>query len=127
MGASGSGKTTLLNMISTVGYILDGTIKIDGTDIIQMKPDSLADFRAQKLEFIFQDFNLLENLSLYENIAILWSLQGVAFRKIKFQVHHVANILAITSILNKYHAEISGGKNRELLQLELRFMILLLF
>lgn len=112
MGASGSGKTTLLNMISTIDQVSGGTIKIDGTDITQMKSDDLADFRSQKLGFIFQDFNLLENLSIYENISLPLSLQGVKSKQIKKQVEHVANILNITSILHKYPSEVSGGQKQ---------------
>lgn len=82
MGPSGSGKTTLLNVISTLDNATDGKVEIAGTDITKMKQGALSDFRSKKLGFIFQDFNLLENLSIYENIALPLSLQGVPSRKL---------------------------------------------
>ena len=82
MGPSGSGKTTLLNVISTLDKATGGVVEIAGTDITKMKQGELSDFRSQKLGFIFQDFNLLENLSIYENIALPLSLQGVPSRNI---------------------------------------------
>ncbi len=81
MGPSGSGKTTLLNVISTLDAATGGIIEIAGIDITKMKQGELSDFRSQKLGFIFQDFNLLENLSIYENIALPLSLQGIASKK----------------------------------------------
>lgn len=81
MGPSGSGKTTLLNVLSTLDRPTNGEISIAGRDITQMKNDELADFRANSLGFIFQDFNLLENLTLYENIALPLSLQDVKAKK----------------------------------------------
>ncbi|QEL82490.1 ABC transporter ATP-binding protein (plasmid) [Bacillus sp. JAS24-2] len=112
MGPSGSGKTTLLNAISTLDKATDGVIEIAGTDITKMKQDELSDFRSQKLGFIFQDFNLLENLSVYENIALPLSLQGVPSRNIKPKVEKVAEMLDISSILPKYPAEVSGGQKQ---------------
>ncbi|MCR6856467.1 ABC transporter ATP-binding protein [Paenibacillus jamilae] len=112
MGPSGSGKTTLLNVISTLDKATDGVIEIAGTDITKMKQDELSDFRSQKLGFIFQDFNLLENLSVYENIALPLSLQGVPSRNIKPKVEKVAEMLDISSILPKYPAEVSGGQKQ---------------
>lgn len=110
MGPSGSGKTTLLNVISTLDKATNGKVQIAGTDITKMKQDELSDFRSQKLGFIFQDFNLLENLTIYENIALPLSLQGVPSRKIGSKVEKVANMLGITEILAKYPAEVSGGQ-----------------
>ncbi|MGN4586328.1 ABC transporter ATP-binding protein [Bacillus paranthracis] len=112
MGPSGSGKTTLLNVISTLDKATGGVIEIAGTDITKMKQDELSDFRSQKLGFIFQDFNLLENLSVYENIALPLSLQGAPSRNIKPKVEKVAEILDISSILPKYPAEVSGGQKQ---------------
>ena len=82
MGPSGSGKTTLLNVISTLDAATGGIIEIAGIDITKMKQGELSDFRSQKLGFIFQDFNLLENLSIYENIALPLSLQGIASKRL---------------------------------------------
>ncbi|API91930.1 MULTISPECIES: ABC transporter ATP-binding protein [Virgibacillus] len=112
MGPSGAGKTTLLNVISTLDQATDGSVKIAGTDITKMKQNQLADFRSQQLGFIFQDFNLLENLTVYENIALPLSLQGVAVKQIKPSVLKVAENLGIQDILPKYPVTISGGQKQ---------------
>ncbi|WP_042221279.1 ABC transporter ATP-binding protein [Oceanobacillus manasiensis] len=112
MGPSGAGKTTLLNVISTLDTATNGSVKIAGTDITTMKQGQLADFRSSQLGFIFQDFNLLENLTVYENIALPLSLQGVSVRKIKPAVESVVAKLGIESILNKYPVTISGGQKQ---------------
>lgn len=113
MGPSGSGKTTLLNVISTLDGISNGKIQIDGTDITTMNQNQLADFRAQKLGFIFQDFNLLESMTVYENIALPLSLQNVSTKEISPKVHAVAKTLDIEPILQKYPAQLSGGKSND--------------
>ncbi|TSB47614.1 ABC transporter ATP-binding protein [Alkalicoccobacillus porphyridii] len=112
MGPSGSGKTTLLNVISTLDSITDGQIQIDGTNITAMKANQLADFRAQKLGFIFQDFNLLESMTVYENIALPLSLQNVPSKNIEPKVQEIAKTLDIAEILEKYPAQISGGQKQ---------------
>ncbi|WP_242015974.1 ABC transporter ATP-binding protein, partial [Bacillus sp. EE-W1] len=112
MGPSGSGKTTLLNVISTLDKATGGVVEIAGTDITKMKQGELSDFRSQKLGFIFQDFNLLENLSIYENIALPLSLQGVPSRNIGQKVEKVADMLGISAILQKYPSEVSGGQKQ---------------
>src|SRR5699024_2001952 len=112
MGPSGAGKTTLLNVISTLDDASEGTIEIAGTNITSMKQNQLADFRSEQLGFIFQDFNLLENLTVYENIALPLSLQGVSSKKIKPNVEKVAQRLGIESILKKYPVTISGGQKQ---------------
>ena len=112
MGPSGSGKTTLLIVISTLDAATGGIIEIAGIDITKMKQGELSDFRSQKLGFIFQDFNLLENLSIYENIALPLSLQGIASKKIGPKVEKVAGMLGITEILRKYPSEVSGGQKQ---------------
>lgn len=112
MGPSGSGKTTLLNVISTLDKATDGTVKIANKGITKIKQNELSDFRVQKLGFIFQDFNLLENLSIYENIALPHSLQGISSRKIGLKVEKVTEIFCIATILNKYPSEISGGQKQ---------------
>ncbi|MGH0600266.1 ABC transporter ATP-binding protein [Bacillus mycoides] len=112
MGPSGSGKTTLLNVISTLDAATDGIVEIDGIDITKMKQGELSDFRSQKLGFIFQDFNLLENLSVYENIALPLSLQGVPSKQIGPKVKRVAEMLGISEILSKYPSEVSGGQKQ---------------
>ncbi len=86
MGASGSGKTTLLNMLSTLDKPTSGHIYINEQDITQLKKNQMADFRGREIGFIFQDFNLLENLSCRENIALPLSLQNVSSKEIKPKV-----------------------------------------
>lgn len=112
MGPSGSGKTTLLNVISTLDHATDGLVEIAGTNITKMRQSELADFRSKKLGFIFQDFNLLENLSIYENIALPLSLQGVSSNKIGTKVEKVTKMLRISDILSKYPSEVSGGQKQ---------------
>jgi len=112
MGASGSGKTTLLNVISTLDNPTEGTISIAGTDITQMKARELSDFRAQRLGFIFQDFNLLDNLTVYENIALPLSLQDVPAGEIRIKVRQVMDNLGITALAEQYPAMISGGQRQ---------------
>lgn len=112
MGPSGSGKTTLLNIISTLDRPSEGVIEIAGTDITKMNQNQLADFRSQRLGFIFQDFNLLENLTIYENIALPLSLQGIPSTQIREQVKRVAKTLAIEELLTKYPVQVSGGQKQ---------------
>ncbi|MGO4546105.1 ABC transporter ATP-binding protein [Paenibacillus sp. 2TAB23] len=112
MGASGSGKTTLLNVISTLDNPTEGTISIAGTDITRMKSGELSDFRAEQLGFIFQDFNLLDNLTVYENIALPLSLQNMAVGQMKSKVNEVLEKLGISLIADKYPAMISGGQRQ---------------
>lgn len=112
MGASGSGKTTLLNIISTLDKPTAGEVLIDGSDITNLKKDKLSDFRAEKIGFIFQDFNLLESLTNRENIALPLTLQGVNPKEIDQRVEAVANRLNISGTLDKYPAEISGGQKQ---------------
>ena len=112
MGPSGSGKTTLLNVISTLDKASSGTVKIAGEDITGMKTSALSDFRSKRLGFIFQDFNLLDNLTVYENIALPLSLQNLPPGMIRQQVGEVMDNLGITDIGRKYPAEISGGQKQ---------------
>lgn len=112
MGASGSGKTTLLNVISTLDKPTEGTITVAGTDITGMKERELSDFRAQRLGFIFQEFNLLDNLTVYENIALPLSLQNVSEAEIGRKVNQVMEQLGILALAEKYPAMISGGQRQ---------------
>ncbi|MDB1694557.1 ABC transporter ATP-binding protein [Enterococcus casseliflavus] len=112
MGASGSGKSTLLNILSTLDHPTKGTIRINNSDITKLKGDALADFRSREIGFIFQDFNLLENLTASENIAVPLSLQGVKPKIIQQRIKQVAERLSITHILDKYPAAISGGQKQ---------------
>lgn len=112
MGASGSGKTTLLNCVSTIDRVSSGHIYLDGTDITKLKGNSLNKFRREQLGFIFQDFNLLDTLTAYENIALALSIQNVAAKTIDSKVRNVAEGLGITEVLNKYPYEMSGGQKQ---------------
>lgn len=112
MGPSGSGKTTLLNMTATLDPATEGEIIIGGTSLSAMNEEELSDFRSRQLGFIFQDFNLLENMSVFENIALPLSLRNVPVQKITATVQQVAGLLGIGAILEKYPAEISGGQKQ---------------
>lgn len=112
MGASGSGKTTLLNCISTIDKVSSGHIFVGNTDITKLKGNNLNKFRREKLGFIFQDFNLLDTLTSYENIALSLSIQNVNSKEIDDRVKKVARELDIEKILNKYPYELSGGQKQ---------------
>ncbi|MBO0432746.1 ABC transporter ATP-binding protein [Enterococcus sp. DIV0660C] len=112
MGASGSGKSTLLNILSTLDKPTDGRIRINQKDVTALKGNQLADFRAKEIGFIFQDFNLLENLTAQENIAVPLSLQGVRPKEIKQRVKQIAERLSISHILDSYPSAISGGQKQ---------------
>ncbi len=112
MGASGSGKTTLLNCISTIDNATAGHIFIDGIDVTLMKSSVLSKFRREKLGFIFQDFNLLDTLTAYENIALALTIIKVSPKEIDNRVKKVAEILNITEVLNKYPYQMSGGQKQ---------------
>ncbi len=112
MGASGSGKTTLLNCISTIDTVTSGHIFVDGKDITALHGSQLADFRGKKLGFIFQDFNLLDTLTAYENISLALSISGVKAAEIQKRVSRISEALNITEVLHKYPYQMSGGQQR---------------
>ena len=112
MGASGSGKTTLLNCISTIDKVTSGKIIINGEDITTLRGNSLNKFRREELGFIFQDFNLLDTLTCYENIALALTIQRVKPREIDKRVKDIAEKLGIKDILKKYPYQISGGQKQ---------------
>ena len=112
MGASGSGKTTLLNCISTIDRVTSGNIIINGTDITKLKGNKLNKFRREELGFIFQDFNLLDTLNCYENIALALTIQRVSHKEINKRVNEIAEKLNIKDILKKYPYQISGGQKQ---------------
>ena len=112
MGASGSGKTTLLNVISTIDKVTSGHIYIEGQDITKLKGNDLNRFRREELGFIFQDFNLLDTLTAYENIAMALQIQNFKAKAIEQQIKVVARKLDIEDILNKYPYEMSGGQKQ---------------
>lgn len=112
MGASGSGKTTLLNCVSTIDKVSSGHIYVGGTDVTKLKGNALNKFRREQLGFIFQDFNLLDTLTAFENIALALSIQNVDSNTIDSKVRSVAEGLGITEVLNKYPYEMSGGQKQ---------------
>lgn len=112
MGASGSGKTTLLNCISTIDTVSAGHIRLQGQDITELEPRQLSRFRRENLGFIFQDFNLLDTLTLGENIALALSIQKTPSEQIEPQVQQAAAQLGIGDILNKYPYQVSGGQKQ---------------
>lgn len=112
MGASGSGKTTLLNCISTVDSVTSGHIYIRDQDITEMKSRNLARFRREELGFIFQDFNLLDTLTGFENIMLPLSISKINHVEAEKFVKDVAEKLNITGILSKYPYEMSGGERQ---------------
>ncbi|GEK28234.1 ABC transporter ATP-binding protein [Furfurilactobacillus siliginis] len=112
MGPSGSGKTTLLNLLSTLDVPTAGSVRINNQEVSHLKGKQLADFRAQQVGFIFQDFNLLESLTARENISLPLSLQDVPRSKTVAAVEEVAQTLSIADLLDKYPAELSGGQKQ---------------
>ena len=112
MGASGSGKTTLLNCISTIDKVTSGDVIVNNNDITKLKGDKLNKFRREDLGFIFQDFNLLDTLTNYENIALALTIQGVKPKEIDDRIKDISKKLGIEKILNKYPYEVSGGQKQ---------------
>lgn len=112
MGPSGSGKTTLLNVISTADQPTGGHIRIDGQDLSGMSNKAMSDFRASKIGFIFQDYNLLDTMNLEDNIALPLSLQKAKPRLIQAKVKELASALGLSDHLRKYPYELSGGQRQ---------------
>ena len=112
--ASGSGKTTLLNCISTIDRVTAGHILINGQDITKLKGNKLNQFRREELGFIFQDFNLLDTLTAYENIALALTIQKVKPEEIDRRVRIIAGRLGIVDVLNKYPYQVSGGQKQRI-------------
>ena len=114
MGASGSGKTTLLNLISTIDKVTAGEIYVDGENITKLKGNKLNKFRRDKLGFIFQDFNLLDTLTGYENISLSLAIQNVSHNEQKKRINDITSKLGITKILDKYPYQMSGGEKQRI-------------
>ena len=114
MGASGSGKTTLLNLISTIDKVTGGEIIVDNEDVTKLRGGKLNKFRRNKLGFIFQDFNLLETLTGYENISLALAIQNVSYSEQEKRINDVAEKLEISKILNKYPYQMSGGEKQRI-------------
>ena len=112
MGASGSGKTTLLNCISTIDTVTSGHIFVNNQDITEMKEQNFADFRRENLGFIFQDFNLLDTLTIEENISLSLIINKKNPEMIKKKVQDISDKLGISDILSKFPYEVSGGQKQ---------------
>ena len=113
MGESGSGKSTLLNIIASFDKPTSGSVILKQKDISQIKNNEMASFRRDHLGFVFQDFNLLDNFNLRDNIALPLVLASKKHQQIETAVNHVAEKLSITSLLDKYPYEVSGGQKQK--------------
>ncbi|MGO5443725.1 ABC transporter ATP-binding protein [Faecalimonas sp. LCP19S3_D12] len=114
MGASGSGKTTLLNCISAIDRVTSGHIYVADRDITQLKGNALNEFRREQVGFIFQDFNLLDTLTAYENISLALSIQNVKGSEIGERIQTIAQKLNIVDVLKKYPYQMSGGQKQRI-------------
>ena len=114
VGPSGAGKTTTLNILGGMDTVTSGNVYVDGKDITRIKGNGLNRFRREELGFIFQDFNLLDTLTAYENIALALTIQKVNSREIDKRVKDIAKKLEITDILNKYPYQVSGGQKQRI-------------
>lgn len=112
MGASGSGKTTLLNCISTIDTVSAGHIFLDGTDVTEIREKDIARFRRENLGFIFQEFNLLDTLTVRENISLALTINRLPAGKIMERVEDMADKLGIRDILDKFPYQVSGGQKQ---------------
>ena len=112
MGPSGSGKSTLLNCVATIDSVTSGTITLGGRNITRLRSTELAKFRRDELGFIFQDSNLLDTLTGFENIALALTLKGERPRKVEQSVNELARVLGIEEVLQKYPAQMSGGQRQ---------------
>ena len=112
MGASGSGKTTLLNLIATIDKPTNGTIRISGQNIVDIPDEAAAEFRRRHLGFVFQEYNLLETLSIYENIALALTIKEVSKESIRPTIQNLSEKLDISAILDKFPYEVSGGQRQ---------------
>ncbi|MCI9118084.1 MAG: ABC transporter ATP-binding protein [Flavonifractor sp.] len=112
MGASGSGKTTLLNCIATIDAPTAGRIAVEGKEITRLKSRELSRFRRERLGFVFQDANLLDTLTAFENIALALTIQKVPAAQVEPRVKETARLLDISECLNKYPYQLSGGQRQ---------------
>lgn len=112
MGASGSGKTTLLNVLSTIDSVTSGHVFFEKTDITELQEEQLAEFRKKNLGFVFQDFNLLDTLTIEENITLAMTLQGKGKKETVQRVEQVMKQLGIYETRNKFPYEVSGGQKQ---------------
>ena len=111
-GPSGSGKSTLLNCISTIDTVTSGSIILNGRDITQLRSRQLSKFRRDDLGFIFQDANLLDTLTGFENIALALTIKGEKADSVRAKVDRTANLLGVADVLQKYPRQMSGGQRQ---------------
>jgi putative ABC transport system ATP-binding protein len=114
MGPSGSGKSTLLNCISTIDTATAGHVFIDGEDVTKLKGHKLSKFRSEKLGFIFQEYNLLDTLTAFENVSLALSIINYPVNEIEHEVDRVAAALDIKEVLYKYPYQMSGGQQQRI-------------
>ena len=112
MGPSGSGKSTLLNCISTIDTVTSGNIVLNGLDITQLRSRQLSKFRRNDLGFIFQDANLLDTLTGFENIALALTIKGEKADSVRAKVDRTADLLGVADVLQKYPRQMSGGQRQ---------------
>lgn len=112
MGPSGSGKTTFLNLISTIDKPTEGEISFKGVNLAKIKGKKLAEFRRENIGFLFQDFNLLNNLSVMDNIALPLVLAGIRASVIKKKINELASFFGLSDHLHKYPYQLSGGQKQ---------------
>lgn len=112
MGASGSGKTTLLNILAGLDRPTSGSVSISGVDISKLKDSELAEFRRKKIGYIFQDFNLLDSLTMEENVGLPLILDGVDSKIVTEKTSNIMNYLGIEGLKDKYQFHISGGQKQ---------------
>ncbi|MBX9033196.1 ABC transporter ATP-binding protein [Gordonibacter massiliensis (ex Traore et al. 2017)] len=114
MGPSGSGKTTLLNCVATIDTVTSGHILVDGRDITGLRSRALAKFRRDDLGFIFQDSNLLDTLTGFENVALALTVKGEPTGQVKPKVDRVAATLGVADVLGRYPYQMSGGQKQRI-------------
>lgn len=112
MGESGSGKTTLLNILATFDKATSGSVLLNNLDLSKLKDKDLADFRRDNLGFVFQDFNLLDNFSIKDNILLPLVLANKKYKDMEARLEKVTKPLGIDQLINKYPYEISGGQRQ---------------
>lgn len=112
MGPSGSGKTTLLNILSSIDTPTQGILLMDGKDIGKISNQELSKLRRDKIGFVFQDYNLLDTMTLQDNIALPLSLNGVSSRICKEKTQELAGLFGLTEHLSKYPYQLSGGQKQ---------------
>ncbi len=114
LGPSGSGKTTLLNCVATIDTVTSGHILVDGRDVTGLRSRALAKFRRDDLGFVFQDSNLLDTLTGFENVALALTIKGEHVSKVRTKVEDIARTLGVGEVLNKYPYQMSGGQKQRI-------------